>query len=110
MHRDIKETLNAKSEYTEDSLDGKPHHIINQYAIKEEIGRGSYGAVHLATDQYGNEYVGFCAAYCLRYLLHWSNTILPNRQSRSFPKPASERGPSRIYSEWDPEVSIDNCP
>ncbi len=30
---------------------------INQYMIGEEIGRGSYGAVHLATDQFENEYV-----------------------------------------------------
>ncbi|RKU43555.1 hypothetical protein DL546_002422 [Coniochaeta pulveracea] len=55
-HREIKETLNARSEYTEDGQDGHPHHVINQYVIKEEVGRGSYGAVHLATDQYGNEY------------------------------------------------------
>jgi len=57
MHREIKETLNAKSEYTEGEVDGRAHHIINQYTIKEEIGRGSYGAVHIATDQFGNEYV-----------------------------------------------------
>ncbi|OIW33417.1 Pkinase-domain-containing protein [Coniochaeta ligniaria NRRL 30616] len=57
VHREIKETLNAKSEYTEDGVDGRPHHVINQYVIKEEIGRGSYGAVHIATDQFGNEYV-----------------------------------------------------
>lgn len=57
MHRVIKETLNAHSEYTEDDIDGRPHHIINQYVIMEEIGRGSYGAVHIATDQFGNEYV-----------------------------------------------------
>lgn len=25
--------------------------------IKQEIGRGSFGAVHLAVDQFGNEYV-----------------------------------------------------
>lgn len=25
--------------------------------IKQEIGRGSFGAVHLAIDQFGNEYV-----------------------------------------------------
>jgi hypothetical protein len=25
--------------------------------IKQEIGRGSFGAVHLAADQFGNEYV-----------------------------------------------------
>ncbi|THC87119.1 hypothetical protein EYZ11_013435 [Aspergillus tanneri] len=29
---------------------------INQYVIKQEIGRGSFGAVHLAVDQFGNEY------------------------------------------------------
>ncbi len=51
------ETLNARSEYTSDDSDGRSHHQINQYVIKEEIGRGSYGAVHLATDQFGNEYV-----------------------------------------------------
>jgi calcium/calmodulin-dependent protein kinase kinase 2 len=34
------------------------HHRINQYVIKEEIGRGSFGAVHLATDHNGTEYVG----------------------------------------------------
>jgi [calcium/calmodulin-dependent protein kinase] kinase len=57
VHREIKETLNAKSEYTEDGDNGHPHHVINQYVIKEEIGRGSYGAVHIARDQYGQEYV-----------------------------------------------------
>lgn len=51
------ETLNARSEYTNDDRDGTKLRI-NQYLIREEIGRGSYGAVHLATDQFGNEYVG----------------------------------------------------
>ncbi|KAK3940487.1 Pkinase-domain-containing protein [Diplogelasinospora grovesii] len=55
-HREVKETLNARSEYTSDDSDGRSHHRINQYVIKEEIGRGSFGAVHLATDQFGNEY------------------------------------------------------
>lgn len=55
-HRQVKETLNARSEYASDESDGRSHHRINQYVIKEEIGRGSYGAVHLATDQFGNEY------------------------------------------------------
>lgn len=50
------ETLNAISEYTSDDTEGTKLRI-NQYTIKEEIGRGSYGAVHLATDQFGNEYV-----------------------------------------------------
>ncbi|TDZ87628.1 Calcium/calmodulin-dependent protein kinase kinase cmkC [Colletotrichum sidae] len=55
-HREVKETLDAVTEYGSEGQDGRSHHRINQYIIKEEIGRGSYGAVHLATDQYGNEY------------------------------------------------------
>ncbi|RFU35908.1 hypothetical protein B7463_g448, partial [Scytalidium lignicola] len=55
-HREIKETLNARSGYTNNEDDGKPEHHINQYIIKDEIGRGSFGAVHLAVDQYGHEY------------------------------------------------------
>ncbi|KLU89049.1 CAMKK/META protein kinase [Magnaporthiopsis poae ATCC 64411] len=56
QHREVKETLNARSEYTSDDPDGQSHHRINQYTIKEEIGRGSFGAVHLAVDQFGNEF------------------------------------------------------
>ncbi|EFQ24971.1 hypothetical protein CGRA01v4_06751 [Colletotrichum graminicola] len=55
-HREVKETLNAVTQYGAGDHDGSSHHRINQYVIKEEIGRGSYGAVHLATDQFGNEY------------------------------------------------------
>lgn len=56
-HREVKETLNARSEYTNNETDGKAEHHLNQYLIKEEIGRGSFGAVHFATDQYGREFV-----------------------------------------------------
>jgi calcium/calmodulin-dependent protein kinase kinase 2 len=59
QHRTIKETLNARSAYTNNEEDGKAEHHINQYIIKDEIGRGSFGAVHLAVDQYGTEYVGY---------------------------------------------------
>ncbi|KAL1871730.1 hypothetical protein VTK73DRAFT_1870 [Phialemonium thermophilum] len=55
-HRHVKETLNARSEYTNDDSDGPYHYRINQYLIKQEIGRGSWGSVFLATDQYGREY------------------------------------------------------
>lgn len=55
--RMVKETTNAKSEYSTSEDDGTAQHRINQYIIKQEIGRGSFGAVHLATDQYGQEYV-----------------------------------------------------
>ncbi|KAI9671261.1 MAG: hypothetical protein M1829_004668 [Trizodia sp. TS-e1964] len=54
--REVKETLNARSEYTNSDTDGQSQHRINQYIIKQEIGRGSFGAVHLAEDQYGNQY------------------------------------------------------
>ncbi|KAJ5043000.1 uncharacterized protein L3040_004389 [Drepanopeziza brunnea f. sp. 'multigermtubi'] len=56
QHREVKETLNARSAYTNNQDDGKAEHHINQYIIKDEIGRGSFGAVHLAVDQYGTEY------------------------------------------------------
>lgn len=55
--RVIKETLNAESRYKNNETDGRSEHHINQYIIKDEIGRGSFGAVHLAVDQYGKEYV-----------------------------------------------------
>ncbi|KAH6624315.1 kinase-like domain-containing protein [Chaetomium sp. MPI-SDFR-AT-0129] len=55
-HREIKETLNARSEYTNEDAEGRSHHHLNQYVIKDEIGRGSYGAVYLANDQFGTEY------------------------------------------------------
>ncbi|KAF7717818.1 Uncharacterized protein PECH_000096 [Penicillium ucsense] len=54
--RPVKETLDARSEYTTSQDDGTAEHRINQYLIKQEIGRGSFGAVHLAADQFGNEY------------------------------------------------------
>ncbi|TQV94515.1 CAMKK/META protein kinase [Cordyceps javanica] len=53
-HRE--ETLDARVEYASDEDDGRTYHKINQYTIIEEVGRGSYGAVHLATDQFGTEY------------------------------------------------------
>lgn len=56
------ETLDARVEFSNDETDGRTHHRINQYVIQEEIGRGSYGSVHLATDQFGNEYVSFTSS------------------------------------------------
>ncbi|EAS30737.3 CAMKK/CAMKK-META protein kinase [Coccidioides immitis RS] len=56
LPRKVKETLNARSEYTNSQDDGTAEHRINQYLIKQEIGRGSFGAVHLGVDQYGQEY------------------------------------------------------
>ncbi|KAI0014203.1 Pkinase-domain-containing protein [Xylariaceae sp. FL0662B] len=56
QHREVKETLNARTDFTNDETDGRSQQTINQYTLREEIGRGSYGAVHLATDQFGKEY------------------------------------------------------
>lgn len=55
-HHIVKETSNAHSEYSNSEDDGTSQLRINQYLIRQEIGRGSFGAVHLATDQYENEY------------------------------------------------------
>ncbi|KAG8629410.1 hypothetical protein KVT40_003275 [Elsinoe batatas] len=55
-NKEVKETLNAKSHYGSSEDDGGSVHRINQYNIKQEIGRGSFGSVHLAADQYGNEF------------------------------------------------------
>jgi [calcium/calmodulin-dependent protein kinase] kinase len=56
-HLTAQETFNARSEYSNSEDDGSAQHRINQYLVKQEIGRGSFGAVHLAVDQYGQEYV-----------------------------------------------------
>ncbi|RKF59168.1 Calcium/calmodulin-dependent protein kinase kinase cmkC [Erysiphe neolycopersici] len=53
--REIKETLNASSKYVKNKY-GKTENHINQYILKDEIGRGSYGAVHYAVDQSKTEY------------------------------------------------------
>ncbi|RPB15996.1 kinase-like protein [Morchella conica CCBAS932] len=51
----IRETLNACLTY-DDEEDGGQGARINQYTIKQEIGRGSFGAVHLVEDQTGKRY------------------------------------------------------
>lgn len=55
----VQETLDARVEFMSDESDGRTHHRINQYVIQDEIGRGSYGIVHLGTDQFGTEYVSY---------------------------------------------------
>ena len=57
LTRAPQETLDAQTEFTSDEVDGRTYHRINQYIIVEEVGRGSYGAVHRATDQFGKEFV-----------------------------------------------------
>lgn len=65
------ETLNARVQFMSDESDGRTHSRINQYTILDEIGRGSYGAVHSATDQYGNEFVS-SSPWTVGLQLHWS--------------------------------------
>ncbi|POS76670.1 calcium/calmodulin-dependent protein kinase kinase 2 [Diaporthe helianthi] len=90
QHRVVKETLNARSEYTSDESDGRSHHVINQYTIKEEIGRGSYGAVHLAVDQFGNEYPRKQA------VKEFSKTRLRKRAQSNILRRGPRRGPGRF--------------
>ncbi|RMD40072.1 hypothetical protein DV735_g5049, partial [Chaetothyriales sp. CBS 134920] len=81
-HRQVKESLNARSEYVTSEDDGVAEHRINQYIIKQEIGRGSFGAVHLAVDQYGTEFA----------VKEFSKARLRKRaQSHILRKPARQR-------------------
>ncbi|KAJ5501761.1 Calcium/calmodulin-dependent/calcium-dependent protein kinase [Penicillium expansum] len=87
--RPVKETLDARSEYYTSQDDGTAEHRINQYVIKQEIGRGSFGAVHLAADQFGNEYA----------VKEFSKSRLRKRaQSHLLRRP---RGPSRPGSDFN---------
>ncbi|KAI0841701.1 Pkinase-domain-containing protein [Hypoxylon sp. FL0890] len=101
QHREVKETLNAKTEYTNDETDGRSQQTINQYIIREEIGRGSYGAVHLATDQFGTEYA----------IKEFSKLRLRKRvQSNLFKRPEGGRprqlGPGRsLFSAHKKQLS-----
>ncbi|TAQ90411.1 hypothetical protein B7494_g1248 [Chlorociboria aeruginascens] len=81
------ETLNARSEYTNNEEDGRAEHHINQYIIKHEIGRGSFGAVHLAVDQYGKEYA----------VKEFSKSRLRKRaQSNILRRPRGQRQPGHL--------------
>ncbi|KAI1144582.1 Pkinase-domain-containing protein [Hypoxylon sp. FL0543] len=101
QHREVKETLNARTEYTNDETDGRSQQTINQYVIREEIGRGSYGAVHLATDQFGTEYA----------IKEFSKLRLRKRaQSNIFKRPEGGRprqlGPGRsLFSAHKKQLS-----
>ncbi|RCI08084.1 hypothetical protein L249_6219 [Ophiocordyceps polyrhachis-furcata BCC 54312] len=55
-HREIKETLDAHVDFTNDEADGQTYQQVNQYTITDEMGRGSFGSVHRAVDQFGKEF------------------------------------------------------
>ncbi|KAJ5812514.1 hypothetical protein N7474_008815 [Penicillium riverlandense] len=87
--RPVKETLNARSEYTTSQDDGTAEHRINQYVIRQEIGRGSFGAVHLAVDQFGHEYA----------VKEFSKSRLRKRaQSHLLRRPRGPRRPSAGFN------------
>ncbi|KAJ9195412.1 hypothetical protein DTO207G8_7743 [Paecilomyces variotii] len=93
--RRVKETLDAHTEYTTSQDDGTSEHRINQYVIKQEIGRGSFGAVHVAVDQYGQEYA----------VKEFSKSRLRKRaQSHVLRRP---RGPRRPRTDFNDEQSKD---
>lgn len=71
-------------------------HRINQYVIKEEIGRGSFGAVHLAVDLDGNEYVRKQKILQLIPGAYGANIVM-DRLSRSFRNHGCESVRSPIY-------------
>lgn len=77
------ETLDAQTEFGNEDADGRSHHRVNQYTILEEVGRGSYGAVHLATDQFGQEFVR-AAPLRQKFLpFRLANIIRPSKSSQS---------------------------
>ncbi|KAH9827362.1 calcium/calmodulin-dependent protein kinase kinase cmkC-like [Teratosphaeria destructans] len=83
----VKETLNARSHYGSSDDDGASIHRINQYIIKQEIGRGSFGSVHLAVDQFGHEYA----------IKEFSKSRLRKRaQSNLLRKPNQQRRPGHL--------------
>lgn len=89
------ETLDARSQYTSNDADGRSHFRVNQYVIKDEIGRGSYGAVHLATDQFGNEYVSGKLSGLDRDLATLpADRFLIRRPSKNSPRRDCGNGPS----------------
>ncbi|KAI4844024.1 Pkinase-domain-containing protein [Aureobasidium sp. EXF-8845] len=86
------ETLNARTHYGSSEDDGTAVHRINQYTIKQEIGRGSFGAVHLASDQFGNEYA----------VKEFSKSRLRKRaQSNLLRRPGQRRQPFHRMSTAD---------
>ena len=114
------ETFNARSEYSNSEDDGSAQHRINQYLVKQEIGRGSFGAVHLAVDQYGNEYVRITNPRARIRAAHAPNTTMrvtwavqtlafadatTRRLLRSSPSRDYENGHSQISSAGRPRQS-----
>ncbi|KAJ4302979.1 hypothetical protein N0V90_001870 [Kalmusia sp. IMI 367209] len=86
-----KETLNARSEYSNSEDDGTAQHRINQYLIKQEIGRGSFGAVHLAVDQYGQEYNVLSLTAETQAVKEFSKSRLRKRAQSNLLRRPSER-------------------
>lgn len=110
------ETLNAKSHYGSSEDDGGAVHRINQYSIKQEIGRGSFGSVHLGVDQYGQEYVGYISldkAYPRADTDTRLSRSSPSRDCASAPSPTYFGGPRRERDRGSyrqaQEASIRHC-
>jgi hypothetical protein len=96
------ETLNARSQYSNSEDDGTAQHRINQYLVKQEIGRGSFGAVHLAVDQYGQEYVRATRDEALAVLTHWTGRQGVLQVSSAETRPVEPPPPARQPSARPP--------
>ncbi|KAL9055957.1 MAG: hypothetical protein Q9162_003253 [Coniocarpon cinnabarinum] len=96
QRRQVKETHNAHSEYSQSEDDGASQLRINQYLIRQEIGRGSFGAVHLATDQYDHEYA----------VKEFSKTRLRRRQQSNLLRRPRTSRPGGGGSNLPPHPSI----
>ncbi|KAJ5541934.1 hypothetical protein N7535_004353 [Penicillium sp. DV-2018c] len=94
--RPVKETLDARSEYYTSQDDGTAEHRINQYLIKQEIGRGSFGAVHLAVDQFGDEFLNGLRIQAVK---EFSKSRLRKRaQSHLLRRPRGPRRPGTAFN------------
>ncbi|KAA8909577.1 kinase-like domain-containing protein [Sphaerosporella brunnea] len=96
----IKETLDASFSYDDDEEGGGVR--INQYVLKEEIGRGSFGAVHLAEDQLGNKYA--VKEFSKSKLRRRSQSLLlrqPGRRLGFLDAQGHRRSASELYQEQE---------
>lgn len=88
--REVKETLDASSKYVKNKY-GKIEHHINQYILKEEIGRGSFGAVHYAVDHSKTEYAIKVVSKSRLRRQSLSSFLKKPQQDRVWPKLLADR-------------------
>ncbi|KAK9456538.1 kinase-like domain-containing protein [Dipodascopsis uninucleata] len=95
-YRDIKETLDAQYRQEGDTQ------VLNQYIIKEEIGRGSYGAVSKAIDSQTNEIYAIKEFSKSRLRRQIRSNFLRQRSARS---PGGSKLPLSGFHSPGPQVT-----